>query len=42
MKAIVIVVGIIVYVGVGLLWYACLKVAGDCSREEEKRNGKDG
>lgn len=36
----VLIIAAIVYVVLALSLYACIKVAGDCSREEEKRDGK--
>lgn len=35
-----IVVAALVVIGSVLILWACIKVSGDCSREEEKRDGK--
>lgn len=40
MKALVIVIIAAVFIGSGLALWACCAVAGMCSREEEKRDGK--
>lgn len=39
MKALTIIIIAIVLLASALLLYACCKVSGDCSREEEKRDG---
>lgn len=39
MKALVIVIIAVVFIGSALALWACCAVSGKCSREEEKRDG---